>query len=121
MGKGTQCTRLAQDLDAVHVSVGDLLRAKAEKLLEEHNIDAKGHMKGGTLCPAEVVQGELENHLLKNIGDGNCKFLVDGFPRSKEQMDLFTDRVSRYFLYGTIWLQKAKTIAGPQSQCCLVL
>ena len=89
MGKGTQCTWLAERLGVVHVSVGDLLRVEAEK--KSSNI--KAIMEAGALVPLDEVQTVLENHLVENVKEGKRCFLVDGFPRSVTQTKLFEDRV----------------------------
>lgn len=93
VGKGTQCTWLANDLDLVHVSVGDLLRAEAKKLLMEDGIDIEGRMRDGLLAPVEVVQKTLKTFLVKEIKEGKSIFLVDGFPRSLEQAHHFEAHV----------------------------
>ena len=94
VGKGTQCTKLASDLGAAHLSVGDLLRREASKVLEKHGIDILAHMRDGKLVPKEIVQGVLEDDLVLNIKAGKTRILLDGFPRSMDQMNLFEASVS---------------------------
>lgn len=93
MGKGTQCTRLAKDLDLVHVSVGDLLRAEAKRPRSEQKTDILSYIQNGTLVPAEITQGLLENHIVQNVRIGRIRFLVDGFPRDMKQTLLFEEHV----------------------------
>ena len=93
VGKGTQCTWLAKDLDLVHVSVGELLRAKPKKALLEDGIDIEGRMRDGLLAPVEIVHETLQSFLVKEMGKGKSVFLVDGFPRSLEQARFFETHV----------------------------
>lgn len=76
------------------MSVGDLLRTEASKVLEKHGIDVLICMREGKLAPKEIVQEVLENELRLSIGAGKTRILLDGFPRSMEQMDMFEARVS---------------------------
>ena len=99
VGKGTQCTWLAKDLELVHVSVGELLRAEAKKLLMDDGIDIEGRMRDGLLAPVEVVQKTLKTFLVKEMKEGKSIFLVDGFPRSLEQARQFEAQV-RHVLLG---------------------
>lgn len=93
MGKGTQCKKLARDLNAVHVSVGDLLRADAESILQKQKVDVYARMKDGVLVPTEIVQETLGLHLLENLKAGRDLILLDGFPRSMEQATRFRECV----------------------------
>ncbi len=89
VGKGTQCTWLAKDLDLVHVSVGELLRAKSKKEPVKYGIDIEGAMRDGVLAPVEIVQETLQSFLIRETREGKSLFLVDGFPRSLEQAHYF--------------------------------
>lgn len=93
VGKGTQCKWLAEELDIVHVSVGELLRAKPKKALLEDGIDIEGRMREGLLAPVEIVQETLQSFLVKEMGEGKSVFLIDGFPRSLEQALYFEEKV----------------------------
>ena len=93
VGKGTQCTWLAKDLDLVHVSVGDLLRALPKEALLEDGIDIEGRMRDGLLAPVEIVQETLQSFLVTEMREGKSVFLVDGFPRSLEQAHYFETHV----------------------------
>ncbi|KAL1862221.1 hypothetical protein Plec18170_001046 [Paecilomyces lecythidis] len=78
-GKGTICARLAHDLGLLHVCVGDLLRDDPD--LNEME-DA---MREGKLVPNYVVANALGRELSKTTGP----VLLDGFPRSQDQMMMF--------------------------------
>ena len=94
VGKGTQCTRLVTDLGITHLSVGDLLRIEADKILAKQEIDIVAFMRDGKLVPKEIVQGVLEDAVVFNVRAGKTQILLDGFPRSMDQKKLFEARVS---------------------------
>ncbi len=94
MGKGTQCARLVKDLGVFHLSVGDLLRASASKVLAKQGIDIVACMRDGKLVPKETVQSVLEDVLVSNVKAGKTHIVLDGFPRSMDQTKLFEAGVS---------------------------
>ena len=97
VGKGTQCKRLVADLGISHLSVGDLLRDGASKVLANTGLDIMACMRDGKLVPKETVQSVLEDELVANVKAGKNRILLDGFPRSMEQTELFEGGVSAYF------------------------
>ena len=94
VGKGTQCKRLVADLGISHLSVGDLLRDRASKVLANTGLDIMACMRDGKLVPKETVQSVLEDELVANVKAGRNRILLDGFPRSMEQTELFEGGVS---------------------------
>lgn len=94
MGKGTHCTRLAEELKIQHVSVGDLLRDSANSDAAIHKAIIEERMLEGLLVPNHIVQDTLEEYLVHSVREGKTCFLVDGFPRSVEQAVEFKTRVS---------------------------
>jgi len=84
-GKGTQCARISEEFKWVHLSAGDLLRAERAKGSElGEQIDH--HIKNGTIVPVEVTCSLLENAMIANK-DVTRDFLIDGFPRNKDNLD----------------------------------
>jgi len=84
-GKGTQCARISEEFKWVHLSAGDLLRAERAKGSElGEQIDH--HIKNGTIVPVEVTCSLLENAMIANK-DITRDFLIDGFPRNKDNLD----------------------------------
>lgn len=84
-GKGTQCERIAKDLGYVHLSAGELLRE--ERKVEGSQLGAiieTAIREGGTV-PSEVIAGLLEQAMRK-AGWSDKRFVVDGYPRSVEQL-----------------------------------
>ncbi|MBN1587644.1 MAG: nucleoside monophosphate kinase [Candidatus Omnitrophica bacterium] len=88
-GKGTQASRLAQDFDFVHISVGDIFRWN---IRQHTKLAAKINeiVSSGRLVPDEIVQeivgGRLDQH------DWNYGFILDGFPRNPSQAQFLLDR-----------------------------
>ena len=83
-GKGTQAERLREDFALPHISAGDMLRAQVSDGTEL-GLRAKRYMDAGELVPDEVIIGMIIDRV---GGDDACDgFLLDGFPRNKEQAD----------------------------------
>src|SRR5687768_6292661 len=87
-GKGTQALLLAQDLDLVHISVGDIFRWHVQnhtKLgAQVRRIMAAGELVGDDLVEG-VVRDRLDQH------DWNYGFVIDGFPRNARQAEFFLE------------------------------
>jgi len=82
-GKGTQCERIIEQFGVVHISTGDLLRAEVRKGSEVGK-KADECMKTGRLVPDEIIIQMVKNRLKqKDVVERG--WLLDGFPRTKEQ------------------------------------
>ena len=79
-GKGTQAKMLAEDLDLVHISVGDIFRWNVQDRTkmgaQVRRIMASGELVGDDLAES-VVRDRLTQH------DWNYGFIIDGFPRNR--------------------------------------
>ncbi|EQC35827.1 hypothetical protein SDRG_06581 [Saprolegnia diclina VS20] len=87
-GKGTQCDLLVAALGVVHISTGDMLRAAANTPLGRQ---AKAAMDTGDLVPDDVII----RMLLERLGAADCilrGWLLDGFPRTRAQVDALLAR-----------------------------
>ncbi|XP_076948422.1 UMP-CMP kinase-like isoform X1 [Bidens hawaiensis] len=80
VGKGTQCTRIAETFGFTHLSVGDLLRKEISSNTEY------GTMILETITKGKIVASEVTVKLLKTAIESSetDRFLIDGFPRSEE-------------------------------------
>ncbi|KAJ3262115.1 hypothetical protein HK103_003958 [Boothiomyces macroporosus] len=76
LGKGTQCEKLAEEFQLVHLSTGDLLREEVS-IRSKIGIEAEKLMKEGLMVPK----------ISENMGA--VGFLIDGFPRTLDQADDF--------------------------------
>jgi len=84
-GKGTQAARIAESFGVVHISTGDMLRAAVAEGTEL-GLKAKSLMDSGDLVPDSVMNGIVEERLLKEDAQGGG-FLLDGFPRTVGQAE----------------------------------
>ncbi|MDD3436408.1 MAG: adenylate kinase [Candidatus Gastranaerophilales bacterium] len=90
-GKGTQTSRLSQELNFPHVDTGSLLR----KALAEGTPDgliAKSYIEKGQLVPVEIVASIIKTRLKE--ADCANGFILDGFPRSTEQAEILEKMLS---------------------------
>jgi adenylate kinase len=89
VGKGTQASMLCQVLGVAHVSTGDILR-QAVASGSALGRQAKSHMEAGGLVPDPLV----EELVVERLGRADARpgFVLDGFPRSLEQVAML-DRI----------------------------
>lgn len=87
-GKGTQANMLADDLDLIHISVGDIFRWN----IQSHTKLAarvKRIVDTGNLVSDEIVEQIVRDRLDEH--DWNYGFILDGFPRSESQAMFFLE------------------------------
>ena len=87
-GKGTQAKLLCRHYDLVHISVGDIFRwnvqAHTKLAAQVRRTMAAGELVGDELVES-VVRDRLQQH------DWNFGFIVDGFPRNRNQAEFFLE------------------------------
>ncbi|KAI0802149.1 adenylate kinase-domain-containing protein [Xylaria sp. FL0064] len=93
-GKGTQCRLLSKRFILGHISVGDVLRAEMEREGSEHAAIIEQNMRAGTVGPKEVTIGILKSHILEASQKSINLFVLDGFPRNREQAQYFEEMVA---------------------------
>ena len=81
-GKGTQAARLAERLDAPHISTGDIFRENMKNETELGK-EAQRYVDAGDLVPDEVTVEMVKDRLAQP--DAAEGFLLDGFPRNTAQ------------------------------------
>lgn len=90
-GKGTQAKRLAEKLNLVHISTGDILRqnVKNSTCLDRQ---AKDFMDKGLLVPDSIVA----KMLLERVNQPDVKkgFILDGYPRNLNQAKTLDELLS---------------------------
>lgn len=85
-GKGTQARRLEEAYGVVHISTGDMLRdAVAEGTELGGRIEDR--LRRGHLVPDAHVLALVEERLGR--GDLDRGFVIDGYPRTRQQVDDF--------------------------------
>jgi len=90
-GKGTQAKVLSKEYSVLHISTGDMLR-EAVKNKTAIGMEAKSYMDKGELVPDETVVRIVTERISKD--DTKKGFLLDGFPRTKEQADKLDKELS---------------------------
>src|ERR671912_229077 len=98
-GKGTQAKLLADDLDLVHISVGDIFRWNVEHHTKV-GAQVRRTMAAGELIDDAVVEAVVRRRLDEH--DWNYGFVVDGFPRNAVQAAFFLES---YDIDGVILLE----------------
>ena len=92
VGKGTQAAFLKSDLGVPHVSTGDILRQAVQ---EDSSL---GRRVKGTLASGRLVSDELMAELIVGrLGRSDARegFILDGFPRTKEQVAILDTVLER--------------------------
>ncbi len=94
-GKGTQGALISKELSIPHLSTGDVLRMMAkEDSMEARELNK--FMSEGKMIPSDVMNRVLKNCLQKEeYKDG---YILDGYPRTLEQLQYFQDNISREFV-----------------------
>lgn len=86
-GKGTMCELAETQLGWTHLSTGNLLRAEREAG-GETAASIERYMTAGELVPNEITVMLLQKAMAKAMRTtGKMNFLLDGFPRSLDNMD----------------------------------
>jgi adenylate kinase len=87
-GKGTIAQILSRESGLVHISTGDIFRNEIKNETELGK-KAKHYVTSGGLVPDELVAEMVSSRLAKeDCADG---FILDGFPRTLPQAELFKD------------------------------
>ena len=84
-GKGTQCEKIKETFDVIHLSTGDMLR-EAVKEGNDVGLKAKKFMDNGQLVPDELIT----NVVCERLKQKDCAekgWLLDGFPRTMSQAE----------------------------------
>ncbi|KPI94544.1 UMP-CMP kinase [Papilio xuthus] len=83
-GKGTQCSYISKEYDFVHLSAGDLLREERQRPGSEYGEMIEEKIRNGEIVPVEVTCSLIHKAMQKS---GKSRFLIDGFPRNKVNLD----------------------------------
>lgn len=107
-GKGTQASALAKSLKVPHISLGDLLRREIEKGPEEKASQLRHTLEKGQLVPDRIIAGILK----EAIGKCRSGYVLDGFPRTLEQMHQIDFEYDQIFLLDTTTAVIMDRLAG---------
>jgi adenylate kinase len=92
-GKGTQGSLLAERLEVIKISTGDMLR-DALRRGTELGREAKRYMDAGELVPDGVILGLVRRALEEPESEGGAIF--DGYPRNVAQAESLDALLSEY-------------------------
>ena len=87
-GKGTQSKMLAEDLDLVHIGVGDIFRWNVQNHTKM-GAQVRRTMAAGELVGDDLVESVVRDRLTQH--DWNYGFIIDGFPRNRRQAEFFLE------------------------------
>uniref|UniRef100_A0A1L8EE30 UMP-CMP kinase n=1 Tax=Haematobia irritans TaxID=7368 RepID=A0A1L8EE30_HAEIR len=90
-GKGTQCSKIVERFQFVHLSAGDLLREERAREGSEVGALIEDYIRNGKIVPVEVTCSLLEAAMKKS---GKNKFLIDGFPRNQDNLEGWNRQMS---------------------------
>ena len=80
-GKGTQAAKLEQETGATHIETGDLVREEINQGTELGQ-QIKEYSDQGEMVPDEIIIDMTKPYL-----EENDSWILDGFPRNKEQAE----------------------------------
>jgi len=89
-GKGTQCQNIVDKYGYVHLSAGDLLRAERKAPGSQFGDLIEHHITNGTIVPVAITCSLLTRAMKDS---GKTHFLIDGFPRNKDNLDGWNSEV----------------------------
>ena len=84
-GKGTQCKKIVENFKYESFSTGDLLRNYVKEKKEGYE-EIQKLMTEGKLISSETLMKVLKTYV---INCPNKKILIDGYPRSQENIDVW--------------------------------
>jgi len=90
-GKGTQAERLREDFQLPYISTGVMLRENVSEGTELGK-QAKRYMDAGDLVPDDVIVAMVAERLQED--DARDGFILDGFPRTREQAEALDKQLS---------------------------
>jgi adenylate kinase len=91
-GKGTQAQRLAQELDLLHLSTGELFRDAVREQTPLGD-QVRGYVEKGALVPDDLTIAMVEERLARP--DATAGAILDGFPRTRAQAEALDASLAR--------------------------
>eukprot|EP00389_Voromonas_pontica_P006559 GDKH01009847.1.p1 GENE.GDKH01009847.1~~GDKH01009847.1.p1 ORF type:complete len:207 (+),score=35.36 GDKH01009847.1:151-771(+) len=85
-GKGTQCENINTHFGHHHISAGDCLREERNTPGSQYGEMIESYIKEGKIVPVAVTVSLIKAKMQK-LGWEGGKFLIDGFPRNKDNVD----------------------------------
>ena len=93
VGKGTQAERMQALLGVPHVSTGNILRAAIQENGSSLGRDVRQFVESGRLVPDGLMGDLIADRLARK--DASAGFILDGFPRTLEQVSILDGVLGR--------------------------
>jgi UMP-CMP kinase len=90
-GKGTLCSKIVETYGWVHLSAGDLLRAERKDPSSKHGELINEYIREGKIVPVEITLALIRKAM---EASATTDFLVDGFPRSADNLKGWEDNMT---------------------------
>lgn len=87
-GKGTISSILEKELNYKQISTGDIFREEIKKE-SELGLKIKKIVDNGQYVPDDITNSIVKN-TIENLNNQNIYFILDGYPRTKEQADFLS-------------------------------
>jgi adenylate kinase len=109
VGKGTQAAKLKALIGVPHVSTGDILRASMQ---EGSSLGKKvrDFVENGRLVPDGLMGEVIADHLVRK--EAAAGFILDGFPRTLEQVSILDGVLGRLGLS----LDRVLMLSAPEAE-----
>ena len=103
VGKNTQCDKIVEKYNCIHLAAGDLLRQEIKKGTENGKL-IESIMAEGKYVPVKITCGLLKQ-AMDSLGKSKI-FLIDRYPRNQDNIDGWKEIFgNNYKLIATIILQ----------------
>jgi len=93
VGKGTQAEQMQGLLGVPHVSTGNILRAAIQENGSSLGRDVRQFVESGRLVPDGLMGDLIADRLARK--DASAGFILDGFPRTLEQVSILDGVLGR--------------------------
>ena len=109
VGKGTQAAKLKALIGVPHVSTGDILRASMQEG-SPLGKKVRDFVENGRLVPDGLMGEVIADHLVRK--DAAAGFILDGFPRTLEQVAILDGVLGRLGLS----LDRVLMLSAPEAE-----
>jgi UMP-CMP kinase len=95
-GKTTQASRIAREFSFVHIDVAYLLQVEAENGQSPEADAVRDALSDGLAINPNVTVALIKNAIEANVAQGKTLFVLDGFPRGRDNIVAWQRACSEY-------------------------
>ena len=106
-GKGTLCAKIVETYGWVHLSAGDLLRAERQDPASKHGELINEYIREGNIVPVEITLALIRAAM---EASPTTDFLVDGFPRSADNLNGWEDSMHMADVVSLLYLETSEEV-----------